>query len=116
MPRQLRNMFAIILIYGEPSNALSLWTYFKEHLSYRLMSSVCAEDICLTFLARKLEPFGLNLSTFGLPQPRNHNKYNTLTDDYHNEHEINNNFVPQTTNTRIGGLLRRLNNQQSVIL
>jgi hypothetical protein len=61
MPRQLRNMVATTLIYSLPLKDLSLQTNFKKHLSLRLMSSQCAEDICLTFLARKLEPFGLNL-------------------------------------------------------
>jgi hypothetical protein len=42
MPRQLRNMFTTILIYGQPSNALSLWTHFKEHLSHQSMPSECA--------------------------------------------------------------------------
>jgi chromosomal replication initiation ATPase DnaA len=65
-------------------------------------------------MPRKLEPFGVSLSTFGLPLPQNTNGYITLTLDYHNESEKTNNAAPLDTNTRIGELLRGLNNQQSV--
>ena len=37
MPSALRNLFATILIYNNPSNPLALWNQFKEHLSEDIM-------------------------------------------------------------------------------
>ena len=76
MPSALRNLFATILIYNNPSNPLALWNQFKEHLSEDIMHKNNervllpeTENECLLLLQDILQRNGKTLQDYSLPTP-----------------------------------------------
>ncbi|KAF4530354.1 hypothetical protein B566_EDAN018479, partial [Ephemera danica] len=82
MPRQLRQLFCMILVFCNPSNPLFLWLQFKEFLCQGIRSTEFAEDIVLSILARKLSFFQLTLANFSLPEPRSFNENHFEDEDF----------------------------------
>jgi len=76
MPSALRNLFATILIYNNPSHSLALWDQFKEHLCEDIihrnngnMLPAEAENECLLLLQDILQRNGKTLKDYDLPTP-----------------------------------------------
>ena len=71
MPRQLRQLFTVILTYCEPSDPLNLWETFKDAMceDYRRhMPQDQAEQKALGYIHGVLQQFGMTLSHFNLPE------------------------------------------------
>ena len=72
MPRQLRQLFSVILIYCDPSDPLKLWDTFKEAMMedfiHRRMQVSDAEQAVLAHIDRVISQHGKSLTTFNLPQ------------------------------------------------
>jgi hypothetical protein len=90
MPQQLRNLFAIILLYSTPANPLLLWNTYKHDLCEDILHrrkeqqndnllelAECNEDECLLLINDILRRDEKSLSDFNLRQPiqRNVNRY-----------------------------------------
>ncbi|UYV80109.1 hypothetical protein LAZ67_18001721 [Cordylochernes scorpioides] len=72
MPCQLRQLFATILIYNNPTNPVSLWTKYKGYLSEdfsRATSDAAAEQMTLRELEFQLRENRLSCHHYGLPAP-----------------------------------------------
>ncbi|UYV70096.1 hypothetical protein LAZ67_7001779, partial [Cordylochernes scorpioides] len=72
MPCQLRQLFATILIYNNPTDPVSLWTKYKGYLSEdfsRATSDAAAEQMTLRELEFQLRENRLSCHHYGLPAP-----------------------------------------------
>ncbi|UYV66597.1 hypothetical protein LAZ67_4002252 [Cordylochernes scorpioides] len=72
MPCQLRQLFATILIYNNPTDPVSLWTKYKGYLSEdfsRATSDAAAEQMTLRELEFQLRENRLICHHYGLPAP-----------------------------------------------
>ncbi|UYV67116.1 hypothetical protein LAZ67_4003936 [Cordylochernes scorpioides] len=72
MPCQLRQLFATILIYNNPTDPVSLWTKYKRYLSEdfsRATSDAAAEQMTLRELEFQLRENRLSCHHYGLPAP-----------------------------------------------
>ena len=76
MPYALRNLFALILVYNNPTDPLHLWNNFKEHLCEDIMhtnkdkmTNEEIEDECLLLLQNILNRQGKTLNDYNLPIP-----------------------------------------------
>ena len=70
MPKQLRQLFAIILTHCEPSDPLSLWTAHKDVLCEdyaRRMSQAQAEQATLAVIDAVIRQCGKSLADYNLP-------------------------------------------------
>ncbi|UYV81761.1 hypothetical protein LAZ67_20002254 [Cordylochernes scorpioides] len=70
MPCQLRQLFATILIYNNPTDPVSLWTKYKGYLSEdfsRATSDAAAEQMTLRELEFQLRENRLSCHHYGLP-------------------------------------------------
>ena len=72
MPSQLRQLFATILVYCDPSDPLSIWNEFKtsmiEDFVYMSMSTDDAENKALCKINSVLQQHGRCLLDFNLPE------------------------------------------------
>ncbi|UYV84546.1 hypothetical protein LAZ67_X002584 [Cordylochernes scorpioides] len=72
MPCQLRQLFATILIYNNPTDPVSLWTKYKGYLSEDFSSATsdaAAEQMTLRELEFQLRENRLSCHHYGLPAP-----------------------------------------------
>ncbi|UYV80593.1 hypothetical protein LAZ67_19000888 [Cordylochernes scorpioides] len=72
MPCQLRQLFATILIYNNPTDPVSLWTKYKGYLSEdfsRATSDAAAEQMTLREIEFQLRENRLSCHHYGLPAP-----------------------------------------------
>jgi len=74
MPRELRNLFAMVLIHGPPSDALLLYNKYKadfmEDFHHSCGDAYLAEQLSLQDIQSYLLQFGMNLEHFKLPEAR----------------------------------------------
>lgn len=74
MPREMRSLFAMILIHGVPTDADILFEKFKnamtEDFLYTNMDQYLAEQFALENIQTHLQQFGKNLAQFNLPDPQ----------------------------------------------
>jgi hypothetical protein len=73
MPRQCRDMFAIILALNSPSNSVELWEQFKESLGEDFIrngqSPAGALNLALIEIEDLLKTHNTNCASLGLPTP-----------------------------------------------
>ena len=70
LPRQLRQLFCVILTHCEASDPLALWNAFKEQMSQdhlRHMSAIAAEQATLAYIKTVVTRYGKSLQHFNLP-------------------------------------------------
>ena len=73
MPRQLRTLFATILIYCNPQDPLQLWekhkaTMMEDFTDLRHMTLETAQDCALNHIQSTLEQSGFTCKDFSIPQ------------------------------------------------
>ena len=113
MPSALRNLFATILIYNNPSNPLELWNQFKQYLSEDIMHRNNedmllpeTENDCLLLLKDILQRNGKTLQDYKLPTPVARQRSNRFIAEErsYNIHDmqeyVNNNYGQGTTEQR----------------
>ena len=75
MPRQLRLLFATILVYCGPMNPVELWTEFRDsmiddvQLRFVDIAIEEAHNLALVEIQKLLHSMGSSLSNFGIPDP-----------------------------------------------
>ena len=84
-PRQLRILFADLLVNDCVDFPLVTWQTFADHLSYDFFlrhsnSSILAEAFALDDLQNIIKEHGKHLSDYGLPQPNLPSDHETLTE------------------------------------
>lgn len=79
MPKQLRDLFAYICCFCEPTSPLTLWVTFKDKFieDFRDMSVEEAENEALKQINSILKENGLDCAILHLPVPQNINLFNT---------------------------------------
>ena len=86
MPRQLRQLFSTVCVFGNPTNALELWELFKDQLSedFCRFERFSADDACNLALAEisdYLRSMGMILSKYELPEPQHVSRLRNETYD-----------------------------------
>lgn len=112
-PLALRNLFVIILVFALPSNPLSMWELFQDHLCedyfYHLNNlhpnmhnnnRELAVTECLISLDYELQNHGLSLQHYGLPIP-NRQLLNNRNRALLEELDFNQEQLQQLTDERI---------------
>ena len=81
MPKQLRQLFATICVFCQPTAALTLWETHKNSMTEdfaKTRSSDVAMNLALLEIRDALQTHGFQCSSFQLPEPKNNITYDTL--------------------------------------
>jgi ATP-dependent DNA helicase PIF1 len=115
MPRQLRQVFALICIYGSPNDIPLLWETHKENMTEDFLhetghESECVhcEDMALADIQETLILSGKRCIDFGLRNPSNHHFHDTTIYNVAEENEVANTLI-QTLNLQQQEIFKTIN-------